>query len=948
MKQNTSLELTPKNLYRLITGRLTMPGMRLPVTDQQVRGMTLVSFWRRLLQDVLSDETLITLFPDQGKRPRAQSDLMNRTGSNPTPRILRSDAGERFSPEVLLTLVSNCSEILTFWNYDAARFRNALDRFEDRCAAEDPFLNAAMYHHLLLLRSDYTLPFDGVHSPTLFRDSFRLAWNALLALFGPDMNGEELRRLQVDQQAMPASLWKRLCADSDGSRIQRTDQVYGQLTSSPLPREEYIPLTETPEKILRMLREKKKLFLNGIGGSGKTQLAGQAALLARQQSVYETLVMMTVSDSLTVSMAQLFPEKVDSRADDPLEKIWEWLDHPSTLLVADGLDSISDEEHVLKKLQTLSCHVLATGRIASLEGFTTVAVPRLGEEDGVRLLLQTGRGYFTEKDRAGLISLSNRAGGHPLMLHLLAAFCQTCYMTPEDMLDHLSSNGFMGIPLNGDPEQRELLTYLEALFIRVPLREKERKLMRLLAMLPENTWRPSALGSYAMDIDRDALVLAAMMERLSSLGLLQRELTGYCLHPVIAEVFRNPDIQAAEFPLLWSVLRQAYDGNVSPQLQQQYMTVLRMVQTTAEPNRDALWVLDHLCATVMTRPSWQAQPWMLDQYTAWLDKLPHTPADEVDLIASRMLWCTVLPWRDQLDGLAEKLERYSALDLQSASHFILLVNMMEIGGSFIRRDRLQTLLVRLRPQEDRVFQLINYLNFYGGVQRGVLKDPEAALETLTEARKLILAHDYLGTVEDATNDTRMAYTLADLKRYEETLPLMTSVLEILRKRGYTDDSPTMTASRNALSFFRGKCGDRISARDALKAHLDKLKKDSAPVDDNYLSIMCNYSIILRELYQLEEAEQVAREAVKRCRELPVVGPAKLPDALDHLAEILRMQHKPAEALGYYMEADALFRKNYPATNPRARNCRRHMAETMIALGQKEEGNRILNEIAENR
>ena len=945
MKQDTAQELTPKNLYRLISGRLPHDEVFLTFADKPVRGMTLVSFWRELLENVISDETMSTLFPDDGRHPRIQSSLMNRTGTNPTPRLLRVDLGARLSPRTLLVLVSNCSEILIKLTYDSNRFHSALDLFEDRCAREDCFLSNATYRYLKLLRADYALVFDGRHSPILFRDSLRLAWNALFALFGPMMNGEELRQLMADREAAPAALWEQLCQDQSlNSRIHSAVRIHSLLAGSPLPEEEYIPLLLTPADVLRAVRERKKVLLTGPGGSGKTQLACQVFALAGQQSVYHMIVALTAGESLTESFAALFPDRVAKRAEDPLENIRKLLDDPTVLLIIDGLENVSAADGAAESFRGLSCDLLVTGRMPSLEGFMAIPVPRMSEDAAVRLLTLAGRGFFSPADQPALRSLSLRLGGHPLALRLIGSLCQTYYMKPAEMQAYLSAKGFQGLSLGQGREQQELQAMLGALLVRVPLRAEETQMMRLLSMLPERTWRAQDLKPYAADIEKAGVSCFTALERLSAMGLLQREPSGYGLHPVISSVFRVPAISAEEFPLLWAGLRRDYSGPVSKELQERFPETLRMIQTTSAPTRDALDVLDRLCATAMTRSRWQAQPWMLEKYRAWLDLLPHTDADEIDLLACRMLWCTVLPWQDRLDPLAEELSHYSAQDMLSSVHYILLVNMMEIGGPFIRRELVVSLLEKLRPPKEPVLRMINYLNFLGGTQRAVLREPESALETLREARELIPQAVEADSAEEATNCTRTAYTLADLKRYEEALPLMVRVLEILKKRGYAEDSPTFSASRNALSYFRGQCGDRVSARDALKKQLDQWEESGLPPDYNYLSLLLNYAITLDGLYQLEEAEETARRLVKLCRQMAVAGQENLPRGLELLGEVLMKQSHPGEALGYFMEADALFRKAYPASASNVVNCRKRMAEAMIAVGQTEEGRRILSEM----
>ena len=50
--------LTPKNIYRFLTGSLPEISVACLISPQTCKGLTLVKFWREMLQNVLPEEEL--------------------------------------------------------------------------------------------------------------------------------------------------------------------------------------------------------------------------------------------------------------------------------------------------------------------------------------------------------------------------------------------------------------------------------------------------------------------------------------------------------------------------------------------------------------------------------------------------------------------------------------------------------------------------------------------------------------------------------------------------------------------------------------------------------------------------------------------------------------------------------------------------------------------------
>ncbi len=62
--------LTPKNVYRFLTGSLPEISVSCLISPQTCKGLTLVKFWREMLQNVLSEEQLNMLFNYENRSRR--------------------------------------------------------------------------------------------------------------------------------------------------------------------------------------------------------------------------------------------------------------------------------------------------------------------------------------------------------------------------------------------------------------------------------------------------------------------------------------------------------------------------------------------------------------------------------------------------------------------------------------------------------------------------------------------------------------------------------------------------------------------------------------------------------------------------------------------------------------------------------------------------------------
>ena len=242
--------LTPKNLYRLLTGRLQIRQASEILPKAMLQGLTLVPFWRELLQDAVPQDVLDRLLPVDGPHPRMQSSLMNRSTASPMPPLLRNALP--LTESLLLRLTENAMGFLKRHMYLPDQFSHTMASFEETCAAQDVFLTASISQHLRSLGqlAEHAAREGMLMQP--FLDGYHLAWMALLALYGPLMGCDEMTSLRMKEEAQPEQLfrqWKR--RQWQNSRPQLLTQNNSAILRTPLPLEEYVPclLRRSPSAI---------------------------------------------------------------------------------------------------------------------------------------------------------------------------------------------------------------------------------------------------------------------------------------------------------------------------------------------------------------------------------------------------------------------------------------------------------------------------------------------------------------------------------------------------------------------------------------------------------------------------------------------------------------------------------------------------------------------------
>lgn len=324
-----------------------------------------------------------------------------------------------------------------------------------------------------------------------------------------------------------------------------------------LPAKDFLGRETKKQELTEKLRTSDLVFLSGVGGIGKSELAAQYA--RDQAKAGKTVVRMFYHPgepkaedpveasglrklllNLTIlddpAFAGLPPEEGAARMQyyqGKLQRLKQ-LCNPNILLVIDNFDVENDDG--LKELQELGAQVILTTRQDFRPHFAQVDIEALKEEDAYRLFLRhasLGKGDREEEAR----ELIRQVEGHTTAVILLAAQKEADGFTTGQLLKRLTQGlrqaGESSVRLRKDGkllEDENAFRLLCAVLNAAELPQEERKLLANLSLLGPQGIAPGNLCQWCSLPNRNSL------NKLVKLHWVERKEDRVFLSPVIAQV----------------------------------------------------------------------------------------------------------------------------------------------------------------------------------------------------------------------------------------------------------------------------------------------------------------------------------------------------------------------------------------------------------------------------
>lgn len=272
------------------------------------------------------------------------------------------------------------------------------------------------------------------------------------------------------------------------------------ITSAIRPKEFFIGRENELAELDIRLKEEKIIFLYGIGGIGKSEIAKQ--YFNSHKSDYNNALYMTYENDLEsmicndvfVAVSGIAPfqnESESSYCNRKLRKIKELM-FGNNLIVIDNLDIQVDEIHhseLWQQLMTLPCCFLITTRVSHPE-FTQINVTAF---DDINYLKGVFKNYcsYNDDDELYVEKIIDTIGKNTYAVELLAKSISAEHSTPKLMLERLEKYGISVLDTenvrvfkDGNEVNKPAKTHIEKLFSVTSISKGQRNLLLKLALMP--------------------------------------------------------------------------------------------------------------------------------------------------------------------------------------------------------------------------------------------------------------------------------------------------------------------------------------------------------------------------------------------------------------------------------------------------------------------------------
>lgn len=311
------------------------------------------------------------------------------------------------------------------------------------------------------------------------------------------------------------------------------------------PRGLFVGREEEMETIARMLSEEHILFLQGMGGIGKSEIAKGYAKTYQER--YDTVVFASYTSNLLdlVTGEEIPVENLRKGNEESPEEFYRRklqilkdLSDERTLLIIDNFD-VDWDEH-LESLATGPYHLLVTTRNEHSE-YPVLNVGRIRDFTKVRQIFTVNYGRpLSDRDMETVDEILRLVGCHTITVELIAKQMKASFIKPEKMLGLLQKTGTNTqlkekVKREGDNLKRTAFDFVRELFHLSGLSQEEQHILCCMCMVPYSGIDVSRFGTFCGLEDFDAVNSLLSKSWL----MLAEETDKLMLHPVICDVVRD-------------------------------------------------------------------------------------------------------------------------------------------------------------------------------------------------------------------------------------------------------------------------------------------------------------------------------------------------------------------------------------------------------------------------
>ncbi|MBP5312871.1 MAG: ATP-binding protein, partial [Clostridia bacterium] len=340
----------------------------------------------------------------------------------------------------------------------------------------------------------------------------------------------------------PKGILKQTNAFHSGSNFKLAS------TPSVIPKRVFCGREEELAQIKKLFESGERIiFLHGIGGIGKTEIAKQYAKRSRDQydtviyATYNSSIVELVSSETSFKIEPFFSRKVlsDGTQEGDLSFFKRKLElirditNERTLIIIDNFD-VTDDEHFTELLDA-NYRLLIPTRCDYSRFYPTIKVEPLDSMDQLKnLFLQNYKGYFVDEKDTGLPELIELVNRHTYTIELIAQHMENSGQTVDEMVDILKNEGIVSLNEEVRSADRSVVAYenLLRMFRVFNLSDEEKRILQYLSLMP--------LSGVDIRDFKKWLVLQTLkvVKSLEYRSWIVSGPEGIALHPIIRDVVR--------------------------------------------------------------------------------------------------------------------------------------------------------------------------------------------------------------------------------------------------------------------------------------------------------------------------------------------------------------------------------------------------------------------------
>lgn len=573
----------------------------------------------------------------------------------------------------------------------------------------------------------------------------------------------------------------------------------------PVPCRHFCGRDEELSVLHDLLNEHSKVFISGIPGIGKSELAKGYA--KQHKADYTNIVHLYYTGSLREDITRM--DFVDDLPDDTSDMRFERHARflrtlkEDTLLIVDNFNATAEEDNLLAEIMAYRCKVLFTSRCSFAE-YPTLELHEISDK---QTLLHLMSNFYSEaaQHQGTLLQIIDAVHSHTLAVELAARLLETGMLEPHALLAKLQAEkaafnaaDTVNIHKDGRNIKATYYRHIHTLFSLYQLATAEQDVMRSLCFTPPNGISARLLAKW---LQQDSL---NTINSLIEMGFIQSQPGRIvALHPLVQEIaLEELKSSIQNCRTLLDSLHQIClrHGEESPHVQVTMHAIEGIV--TQAIKDDSAYYLRFVEDAIPFAEKYRCQRGvvaLVHEMEALLADSTLGTQDDSALLLSYQAMCADSPvaaihLQEQALTLLRSITADNAL-LASNIH-ANLGGMYRESGSYIKaKEHMEASITLLRQYDllachDSIPQVVNY-----AVLLSEMGQPDKAIAVLEQVEKVVQEHNSAVCMDNAAIHEAMGNTYLMTGNMEQAAIQHRKCLAIYAE--LFPDQPNMLSSKQA-------------------------------------------------------------------------------------------------------------------------------------------------------